>query len=59
MKNAVRMIAAAAVLLLASEIFAQAAAPPFALKLGVTPGSAKAGANILRRLILQIIRMSG
>jgi hypothetical protein len=52
MKNAVRMIAAAAVLLLASEIFAQAPAPPFSLKLDVTPGSAKAGANILMEVDL-------
>jgi hypothetical protein len=47
MKNTIRVIAAIAVLLVAGEVYSQAPAPPFSLKLDVSPSSAKAGSNFV------------
>lgn len=47
MKNAIRVIAALAVLLVASEVYSQAPAAPFSLKLDVSPSNAKVGSNFV------------
>jgi hypothetical protein len=48
MQNKIRMIAVIAVLLIASETYAQApTAAPFSLKLDVSPSNAKAGSNFV------------
>jgi hypothetical protein len=46
MKNTIHMIAAVALLFLASKVYSQAPAAPFSLKLDVSPGDAKAGSKI-------------
>jgi hypothetical protein len=51
MKGAIRMIAAIAVLLVASEVYSQAPAP-FSLKLKVLPSDAKAGSNFVAEVDL-------
>jgi hypothetical protein len=50
MKNAVRMTAAVAVLLVASEVYAQA--PPFSLKLKVSPSNGITGSNFVMEVDL-------
>ncbi len=50
MKNAFRMVAAVVVLFVASEIYAQA--PPFSLKLDVTPSNAKTGSSFFMEVDL-------
>lgn len=47
MKNTIRVIAAVVVLLFTSEAYSQAPAPPFSLKLDVSPSSAKTGSNFV------------
>jgi hypothetical protein len=50
MKNAVRMTAAVAVLLVASEVYAQAS--PFSLKLEVSPSNGKTGSKFVMEVDL-------
>ena len=52
MKNAIRVIAAIAVLLMANEIYSQAPASPFLLKLDVSPSNAKAGSHFVAEVHL-------
>lgn len=47
MKNTIRVIAAFAVLLMASEVYSQAPAASFSLKLDVSPSNAKAGSKFV------------
>lgn len=52
MRNAVRMIATVALLVVAVEGYAQVPSPPFSLKLDVSPSNAKTGANFVMEVDL-------
>ena len=52
MRNAIRVISAVVVLLVASQMYSQAPTAPFSLKLDVSPSNAKVGLNIVMEVDL-------